>query len=165
MVTDGPAVGLLMLFSEAESLVHPRGAWKCSFSQLYFAKQALAFKLSMLGHRKIPPYPRAFQSCPLRVSPTQTPICHPHVPSPTTDSRLQLSAHAFQGCQRFSPQFTSLWFRICQETWTSQTQDDVNNCGHCFTSLFLRKTVTAVNMVWQLKWWELPSWKRALWGL
>lgn len=138
-----------------------RGGWKCYFFQLYFAKQALALKLSMLAHRKIPPNPRAFESHPLRGHPHKLPF----VILVFYLLFLALGCNFLLMVFRVAKGFLLsllLWFRICWETWTFHTQDDVNNCGRCFTSLFLQKTVTAINMMWQLKCWELPSWKRAL---
>lgn len=64
---------------------------------------AHATKLSILGHKTIPPLPKSFLWLCLEMSPSQTRICHPCLFFHITVSRQQFSALAFQGCQSFSP--------------------------------------------------------------
>lgn len=98
------------------------------FCQAGPAVPSLALRLFMLGHRKIPPHPRAFLSCVLGCHPHRFPfvVLFSHFPR----SRQQLSALGIP------LQFTSLWFRVCKETRDIRYQNDVNNCRYCFASSF-----------------------------
>lgn len=138
-MTDKAVVWLLMPFSEAESLVHPERDWMCLVFQLYFDKQALQF---WPLHPRFPfwntgkSHPRALHSCVLR--------CPPHRLSFVilVSSLLLLS---------FGSNFLLLLFRVAKafllilllsvlgsarKYETFHTQDDINNCRHCFASSF-----------------------------
>lgn len=139
-MTDMTIVAL-MSFSEAETLVHPRRGWMCSFFQLHLAKQALpvlalAPKLSLLGRRKIPPHPRAFRSCVLRCPPHRLPfvILMSSLILLSLGSKFLLLVFRVAKAFLLSLLLSILGSARKHETFC--TQDDINNCRHCFASSF-----------------------------
>lgn len=136
-MTDVAVVGLLMPFSEAESLVQPQRDRTCSVFQLYFAKQALQFwplHSSFLFWDTGKSHPRAFHSCVLR--------CPPHRPSFVilVFSFLLLSLGSnflllvFRVAKAFLLSLLLSVLGSVRKYETFHTQDDVNNCRHCFAS-------------------------------
>lgn len=134
-MTDMAVVGLLMPFSEAENLVHPRTGWTYSLFQLYFVQAGPAFltlapKHSMLGHRKIPPHPRAFHSCVPNCSPHRLPFV---ILTSLGSNYLLL---VFRVAKTFLSSLLLSILGSARKRETFCTQDDVNNCRHCFASSF-----------------------------